>query len=241
MCAWSCRWEVTTVSTLSTLLIWIKACGGVTSILAVFYFKLSVERARLLLFVQTTESRSLILTLSRLSLALSGPDQHPSFSKSAIPLITTMMMRRLWEAGQQPGLGRWLLWWPSPRGGVERLWHWDDSGNGGGRSPGSNSTSKPSAGPSAGPAIHRWPTWHPGTTPFWPRPPGCPHWCVRRHAPPEDGVRGEGCTCEFKASLFQQPGGCLDNLAVEPEDVTKGTANCLPYFIQYGKFKMSHI
>lgn len=130
------------------------------------------------------------ITYSHAVLAFIGTEwpwsatRHPSFSCRAAPLFT-MMMRRLWEAGQQPGLGRWLLWWPSPRGGAERLWHWGDSENEGGHSLGSSSTSKPSAGPSAGPGIHRWLALRPGMTPSWPRPPGCPHWCVRRRAPPE--------------------------------------------------------
>ncbi len=76
MCVWSCRWEVMTVSTLGPLLIWIKACKGLISISAVFYFKLSVKRARLLLFVQTTVK----VTYSHSVLAFLGTEWPSSAS-----------------------------------------------------------------------------------------------------------------------------------------------------------------
>lgn len=178
-----------TVSTLFPLLIWIKACRKwsfcwrVTFILGVLNFKLRVKKSKTAFFLCKPQSQGHLLSLCP------GPDQPWAVPKSAVPMITkVMMMSMLWEAGQQPGPVRWLLWWPSPQGGVEPLWHWGDSGNGRGRSPGSNSTSKSSAGPSAGPVVHSWLTWRPGTTPSWPRPLGCPRWFVRRHAPPEEGV-----------------------------------------------------
>lgn len=97
----------------------------------------------------------------------------------------TTMTRRSWEAGRRPGPGRQLPWWPSPPAVVERLSRQDGSGNEGGRSPGSSSTSRLCAGPVVDPVIHRWPAWRPDTTALLPRRLGCPRWSVRRLASPE--------------------------------------------------------
>lgn len=104
---------------------------------------------------------------------------------------TTMKKkRRPWGAGLQPGLEIWSPSSPCPASVAGCPGRWGGSGSGAARSPGSGSTSTPSAGPSAGPAARRWLAWCHGTTPSWPRPPGCPHWCETRHAPP--GVKVSG-------------------------------------------------
>lgn len=111
------------------------------------------------------------------------------WSAQLIAMTTTMMRRRPWGAGLQPGPAIWSPWSPSPAVVAGCPGRWGGSGSGAARPPGSGSTSTPSAGPSAGPAARRWLTWRRGTTPSWPRPPGCPRWCVTRRAPP--GAKGQ--------------------------------------------------
>lgn len=108
--------------------------------------------------------------------------------KRSVGRHVTMTLRKIWEAGQQPVLEKFLPWWPSAPGGAESLWRPGGSGNARGRSPGSDSTSRPSAGPAAGPAARRCSTWLPCTPPSWPRLLGCPQRCGRRLGPPEEGI-----------------------------------------------------